>query len=363
MTWGSQNTLDDAAEQLSLGFDVGINFIDTAEGYPVPMSPETQGRTDLAIATWLRTSRTPRDQVVISSKVSGYNDRYTWMRESGEGTQLTRAQIIESVEGSLRRLGVDEIDLLQLHWPDRRVNLTGQRAMNTPGASGSEVMRDRSRGVVPYEEQAEALAQLMREGKIRHWGLSNENTEGVLAFRKAASQLAIPTPVVVQNAYSLLQRHDEYELIPNAMEASDEAGGRSEISYLAYSPLSAGVLSGKYALAEAATKAAGKTKKRSRLGLIKGYAEGFTQTQAPSAVSAYVRCARKHGITPAQLAIAHCNSRGFVTSTIVGATSMTQLAENLQGFSVRWTQEMEDDVLEIFRKYPDPWRVQVAGLG
>merc|ERR1712087_226502 len=135
-------------------------------------------------------------------------------------------------------------------------------AMTTPGASGSEVMRDRSRGVVPYEEQAEALDQLMREGKIRHWGLSNENTEGVLAFRKAARQLDVPAPAVVQNAYSLLQRQDEYGLIPNAMEASSETGGRSEISYLAYSPLSAGVLSGKYALAEAATKVAGKTKKR-----------------------------------------------------------------------------------------------------
>jgi len=361
MTWGSQNTEVDASEQLSLAFDLGVNFIDTAEGYPVPMAADTQGLTDLAIAKWMKTSRQPRNQVVISTKVCGYNDRYTWLRESGEGTRLTRAQIIESVEGSLRRLGVDEIDLLQLHWPDRQVNLTNHRAQRISGTPGQE----RARGVVPYEEQVEAMDQLVREGKVRYWGLSNENADGVLAFREAASQLAICPPVVVQNAYSLLQRYDEHELIPKSLEAGVQKPCRPEIAYIAYSPLSAGVLSGKYAYAEAAEKAPRKsTKKRSRrLGLIKGYTDSFLQTQAPAAVSAYVQCARKHGVTPSQFAIAHCNSRRFICSTIVGATSMSQLAENLVGFSVQWSQQMEDDVLEIYRKYPDPWRVQVAGGG
>ena len=119
MTWGDQNSNEDAAAQLSFAFDCGVNFVDTAEGYPVAMSPETQGNTDRAIASWMKTSKIPRDQVVISTKVCGYNDRYTWFRKSGEGTQLTKSQIIESVDDSLKRLGVEEIDLLQFHWPDR----------------------------------------------------------------------------------------------------------------------------------------------------------------------------------------------------------------------------------------------------
>lgn len=214
MTWGAQNSDADAALQLDMAWDCGINAVDTAEGYPVPMCAETFGRTDRAIAKWMKASKRARDKVVISTKVSGYNDRYTWMRESGEGTRLSRSQIIESVEGSLRRLGVDEIDLLQIHWPERRVMLTGQRGSPLKpkmesaleGSDwGSAVLSERSRGVVSFEEQAEALNHLVQSGKVRFWGLSNENSEGLAAFRKASAKVGLSPPAVVQNAYSLLQ--------------------------------------------------------------------------------------------------------------------------------------------------------------
>jgi len=344
MTWGSQNSFEDASLQLSFAFDCGVNFVDTAEGYPVAMCAETQGDTDRAIARWMKESKQPRDQIVISTKVCGYNDRYTWFRESGEGTQLSRAQIIESVDASLKRLGTDHIDLLQFHWPERYVGLTGN--------SARYVGKERSRGATSFEEQVEALHALQRDGKIRHWGLSNENAEGLRSFRKAAREVGLESPACMQNAYSLLQRKDEIDLIPSMLEDESEA----PCSYLPYSALSAGVLSGKYA-----TKA--KMPKRSRLSMFKGYADSFKDTMGPAAVDAYCAVARKHGLTPSQLALAHCNSRDFVTSTIIGATSMAQLAENLAAFRYEWSQELEDDVRAVYAEFPNPWRVQVAGGG
>jgi len=376
MTWGAQNTDSDAASQLSMVWDCGVNFVDTAEGYPVPMKAESFGKTDIAIGKWMRATKRPRDSVVISTKVSGYNERYTWMRESGEGTRLTRAQIIESVEGSLRRLGVDEIDLLQLHWPERRVQLTGQlgsplapatkrgaKAEDAEEAEAPVQLKERALGEVTFEEQAEALHHLVQSGKVRHWGLSNENSEGVRSFRAASASVGLSPPAVVQNAYSLLQRADELNLIPETFELGAE---ETPCSYLAYSPLSGGVLTGKYQPADARSNKPGtaaKAMKRSRLGLFRGYSESFKKTKGPQAVTEYMQVAKRHGVTPSQLAIAHCNSRDFVAATVIGATSLAQLAENMMGFQVEWTQEMEDDVLAVYRKYPDPWRVQIAGGG
>ncbi|KAL1511518.1 hypothetical protein AB1Y20_006326 [Prymnesium parvum] len=344
MTWGAQNTDDEAAEQLAFAFDMGVNFVDTAEGYPIAMCAETQGKTDRAIAKWLRSSKVPRDQVVISTKVCGYNDRYTWFRRSGDGTQLSRSQIIESVDDSLKRLGVEYVDLLQFHWPERYVGLTGvgQRL----------VAKERSRGETPILEQCEALDELVKDGKIRHWGLSNENADGLAEFRKAAAAIGLAPPACMQNAYSLLQRGDEVSLVPDLLEDPKEA----PCSYIAYSPLAAGVLSGKYS-------ARAKPAKRSRLKIFKSYEESFKATMGPAAVDAYMQVARKHGLTPSQLALAHCNSRDFVTSTIIGATTKTQLAENLAAFQYEWSQELEDDVHNVYMRFPDPWKVQVAGGG
>lgn len=347
MTWGFQNTAEDASNQLSLAFDMGVNFVDTAESYPVPISPETSGATDLAIARWMSTTKRARDDVIISTKVNGYSNRYTWFREDGSGTRLTDSQIKESVDGSLKRLGTDYIDCLQFHWPDRPVGLTGPasegRLANPP---------------VPIAEQVATIGTLLQQGKIRSWGLSNENAEGVREFTAAAREQGIDQPVCVQNAYSLLQRTDEIELLPalGLDVGADGGAGGVGIGYIPYSPLSGGVLSGKYSSRVRAPK-------RSRLSLRKGYEASFKASAAPAAVDMYVEVARKHGMTPTQLSVAHCNSRAFVTCTIIGATSMTQLAEDLQGFSVQWTQEMEDDVRAVYAVFPDPWRVQVAGMG
>jgi len=366
MTWGNQNSEADAGTQMSFAFDNGVNFIDTAEGYPVPMRPETQGATDVAIAKWLKSTQRPRDSLVLSTKVCGYNDRYTWFRESGEGTQLSKAQIHESVDTSLKRLGTDYIDLLQFHWPERSGHLV------RPIDAATVPLQPRSRGTESFAAQVEAIGELLAAGKIRAWGLSNENAEGVREFTSACTELGVAPPACVQNAYSLLQRDDEKSLLgelglatpadskadlPN--KADSEAAG-PPIGYLPYSPLSGGVLSGKYA---ATFNKPSATKKRSRLRLVKGYEESFLTSDGPKAVEAYIKVARKHGLTPTQLAIAMCNSRKFVTSTIIGATATTQLLEDLAAFRVKWTQEMEEDVLAIYNAYPDPWRVQVAGMG
>lgn len=352
MTWGDQNTEKEAHQQLDFAFENGINFVDTAEGYPVPMTADTQGQTDVVIGNWMKKSSWTRDEVVLSTKVCGYQERYTWFRESGEGTRLTKPQIIESVDASLKRLQTDYIDVLQFHWPDRYVALTGSGREEPRRTLGS-----RSLGVVGFEEQVEAIKELIDAGKIRHWGLSNEDAHGLRSFRAAAAAAGLEPPCIVQNAYSLLQRSDETsEVLTAAVEEGDP------ISYVAYSPLSAGVLTGKYA-PQPVRPGGAPPPKRSRLRMFKGYRQEFSRTLGPAAVDAYVAVAKKHRITPAQLAIAHCNSRSFVSSTIIGATTMNQLTENLSSFLIEWTQELEDDVRSAYAAYPDPWRVQVAGGG
>jgi len=356
MTWGDQNTEADAETQLNFAFDNGVNFLDTAEGYPVPMAPGTQGATDRAIGKWLKSCFWTREQVVISTKVCGYNERYTWFRESGEGTRLTKGQIIESVDASLKRLGTDYIDVLQLHWPDRYVALTGSGRVEPRQRLGARIL-----GVVGFDEQVEALKELVDSGKIRHWGLSNENAHGINEFRAAADAAGLAPPCIVQNAYSLLQRIDETTDVMGAC-LGDGTETLPPLSYVAYSPLSAGVLTGKYATMPARPGGSGPPK-RSRLKMFKGYGNEFQKTQGPAAVDAYMAVAKKHRITPAQLAIAHCNSRAFVSSTIIGSTTMNQLTENLSSFLLEWTQELEDDVRNVYAAYPEPWRVQVRGGG
>lgn len=335
MTWGSQNTDDEAYEQLELAWDAGVNFLDTAEGYPIPMNAETQGRTDAAIAAWMKKSKRPRDSVILATKVCGYNDRFTWFRDGP--TRVSEAQITASVDASLRRLGTDHIDLLQVHWPDRYVPLFGSTRYDPSKERPDEV---------PFEEQARAMGALIEAGKVRAWGLSNETPYGVCEFAKVCEQLGVPPPVSVQNSYSLLQRSDETGLV--------EAMRRHDVGYLPYSPLSAGVLSNKYASGAPAG---------SRLGLFPGYLDRYLGTSAPAAVAAYSDVAAKFGLTPSAFAIAFCRSRDFVTSTIIGATSTQQLQDNLNGFAAEWTPEMEEEVERIFATYPDPWRMQVRDGG
>mmetsp|Transcript_13177 Transcript_13177/g.33769 ORF Transcript_13177/g.33769 Transcript_13177/m.33769 type:complete len:382 (-) Transcript_13177:327-1472(-) len=338
MTWGNQNSDEEAAAQLNKAWDdYGVNFLDTAEIYPVPVAEATQGATDLAIAKWLKGSARARDDVVIASKVSGYNERFTWMRDGP--TRVTREQIMASVDASLKRLGVDHLDLLQIHWPDRYVPMFGSVAYDC---------KKEREGTVPFEEQARAMGELVQSGKIRAWGLSNETPLGVSEFVAAATREGAPPPASVQNSYSLLQRSDEVGLV--------EAVRHHDVAYMPYSPLSAGVLSGKYDGLEDAPEG-------SRLKLFDAYFERYANTCAPECVQCYKDLAINHGISPAALAIAFCNSRPFVTSTIIGATSVEQLEVNLQGFGVEWTDELEEEVARIHAYFPDPWRMIVRGGG
>merc|ERR1712087_667141 len=337
MTWGNQNTDEEAAAQLNLAWDSGVNFLDTAEIYPVPVDKDKQGATDRAIAKWLKTNGRAREEVIIAAKVSGYNERFTWMRDGP--TRVTREQIFASVDASLARLGVDHLDLLQIHWPDRYVPMFGTRAY--------DCNKERD-DVVSFSEQARAMGELVASGKIRAWGLSNETPLGVSEFIAAAVREGAPLPVSVQNAYSLLDRGDEAGLV--------EAMRHHNVSYLPYSPLSAGVLSGKYD-GQSAPPAG------TRLALFDGYYDRYMKTCAPECVDCYRSAALVHDLSPAALAIAFCDSQPFVTSTIVGATSTEQLVVTLQGFGVDWTDELEAEVDRIHKYYPDPWRMTVRDGG
>lgn len=338
MTWGCQNTDEEAAAQLNRAWERGCNFLDTAEIYPVPVSEERQGATDRAIAKWMRTNGRARDEVILATKVAGYNERFTWMR--GEPTRVTREQILASVDASLERLGVEHLDLLQIHWPDRYVPMFGSIRY--------DVEKERADSVA-FEEQVRAMSELVTSGKIRAWGLSNETPLGVCEFVAASARESAPPPVSVQNSYSLLQRSDEVGLV--------EAMRHHGISYLPYSPLSAGVLSGKYRDLTAAPEG-------SRLALFgDAYFQRFSGSCAPLCVDAYAKMAYVHGLSPAALAIAFCESRPFVTSTIIGATSEEQLEINLAGFGVDWTEELEEEVERVHKLFPDPWRMVVRDGG
>jgi aryl-alcohol dehydrogenase-like predicted oxidoreductase len=303
------------------------------------MNAETQGATDRAIARWMQRSKRPRDSIVLATKVCGYNDRFTWFRDGP--TRVSREQIEASVDASLKRLDVDHLDLLQIHWPDRYVPLFGSPRYDPSKAREGEV---------PFEEQVEAMGSLLVKGKIRSWGFSNETPFGVCEMVRIADQLGVARPASVQNSYSLLTRSDEVGLVETML--------RLNVGYLPYSPLSAGVLSNKYAGLDTAPKG-------TRLSLFGAgsYFERYTSTKAPEAVARYAVLAAKYGMSPSAFAIAFCASRSFCTSTIIGATSLAQLGDNLDGFTAQWTKEMEADVEAVFAQYPDPWRMLVRDGG
>lgn len=328
MTWGKQNTEAEAHQQLSYALDRGVNFLDAAEMYPVPTEAETQGRTEEYIGSWLKGQ--PRDKVVVASKVCGASEQITWVRDSGSGTRVDRAQIREAVEKSLTRLQTDYIDLLQIHWPDRYVPLFG-------GAAYDAALE---RDAVPFEEQLEAMQELVAEGKVRAIGVSNETSYGVMQFCQAAADRNLPKIASIQNSYSLLVR------TPIETNLSEVLSPRNlNVGLLAYSPLAGGALTGKYLHA---------TPEGSRFTLFPGYMERFQKSDTMSAVAEYVEVANKYGLTPSQLAIAFCQSRWFVTSSIIGATSMDQLRENMDAFDVELSEECLADIDRVYKRWRDP---------
>lgn len=323
MTFGQQNTEAEAHAQLDHAQEQGINFIDTAEMYPVPARAETSGRTEEYVGTWLK--RQARDRVILASKATGPGRNFDWIR-NGE-LNFTRANLERALHGSLQRLQTDYLDLYQLHWPDRNVPLFGAYHFDPA----------QERKTAPFQEALQTMAGFIRDGKIRHWGLSNETPWGLMTVLRLADELGLPRPVTVQNAYNLLNRSWENGL--------SEIAYRENIGLLAYSPLGFGYLSGKY---HDDARASG------RATLFDGFTQRYVKPNVSEAVAAYVELARADGLTPTQLALAFTYNRWCVASTIIGATSMDQLREDLAADQVQLSPEVLAGIEQIHLRYPNP---------
>tara|TARA_B100001079_G_scaffold268371_1_gene278607 strand:- start:237 stop:1277 length:1041 start_codon:yes stop_codon:yes gene_type:complete len=324
MTWGQQNTEQEAHQQLDYALEKGINFIDTAELYPVPPKADTQGRTESYIGSWL-TKRGNRKDVILTSKVTGRSGM-DWFR--GGETRLDRRQMTTALEASLKRLQTDYLDLYQLHWPDRKANYFGQLGyVHDPGDDS-----------IALEDQLEVLDGMVQSGKVRHVGVSNETPWGTARFLALADERGWPRMVSVQNPYSLLNRSFEVGLAEIAI--------REQCGLLAYSPLGFGVLSGKYLEGDPPSGA--------RLTLFGDIFTRYTNDRAVAATRDYVAIARDNGLDPAQMALAYVNSRPFVTSNIVGATSMAQLTSNITSIEVTLSERVLRAIEAVHGQNPDP---------
>ena len=327
MTWGEQNTEMDAHAQIDMAFAHGVNLIDTAEMYPVPPMPETQGLTECFIGSWLKKSG-KRDQIMVATKAIGparkpHNPRHV----RGGVNNFDRKGLTEALNGSLERLQTDYIDLYQLHWPDRSVNSFG--TLNYSHIPDEDT--------VPIEETLSILADFIKAGKIRHIGISNETPWGMAQFLRATEKFNLPRIATIQNPYSLVNRVFE---IGHA-----EFSYREQIGLLAYSPLAFGMLSGKYL---DGARPAG-----ARLSLFDRF-KRYSNPQVERAVGAYVALAKKHDMDPAQMALAFINSRGFVTSNIIGATTLTQLKSNLDSVNLTLNEEILQEIEAIHTRDPNP---------
>lgn len=324
MTWGEQNTEKEGHEQLDYALSRGINFIDTAEMYSIPGRKETQGSTERIIGTWLK-NRGKRVDVVLASKATGPNPALDYIRN---GPNFSRSHILEAINGSLKRLQTDYIDIYQLHWPERNTNCFGK-------------LMYRHKENDPWEdnflEVLQTLSDLVKEGKIRYFGVSNETPWGLMRLLHLADMHKMPRPVSIQNPYSLLNRSFEIGL--------SEVCHRENVGMLVYSPLAFGVLSGKYM--------DGKLPEGSRLSLFPKLFR-YSNEQAQLATKFYFEIAKKHNMTLAQMSLAYVNSRSFVTSNIIGATNMEQLKENIDSIYVNLNEEILNEIEGVHTKFPFP---------
>ena len=322
MTFGEQNSEMDAHAQLDLAVAHGVNFIDTAEMYPVAPRAETQGRTERYIGSWLK--HQPRDQLIVASKIAGPARGFAWIRN---GPRINREHINAAIDASLLRLPTDYIDLYQIHWPDRYVPVFVASSYEVALEHDSE----------PVAEQLHALNNLVVAGKIRHIGLSNETPWGVGEFVRCAEQLGIPGIVSVQNAYHLMNRSFESGLA--------EVCHHADVGLLAYSPLAFGHLTGKYLADPAAL---------GRITLFPGFGQRYNKPNVPAATAAYVRIAQQAGLSPAKMALAYARTRWFTASVILGATTLTQLKENLDSSDMTLSADVIEQIEAVHRLYPNP---------
>jgi aryl-alcohol dehydrogenase-like predicted oxidoreductase len=323
MTFGEQTNERDAHAQLDFALASGINFIDTAEMYAVPPRRETCGASESIVGRWLKDQA--RDKMLIATKVAGPSRNLHWIRNGPPA--LDRANIRAAIEGSLQRLQTDYVDLYQLHWPERNQPMFGQWHYDPAN----------ERACTPIREQLEALGELVREGKIRHIGVSNEHPWGIMQFTRLADELGLPRIVSTQNAYSLLNRTYETGLA--------EVCHREQVGLLAYSPLAFGHLTGKYL---SNPEAAG------RLNQWPNFGQRYTKPNVLPATRAYAELAAKHGLTPLQLALAFVRSRWFVASTIIGASSLAQLKETLPAMQTPISGELLAEIDAIHLRFTNP---------
>lgn len=328
MTWGNQNTEAEGHAQMDRAVEAGINFFDTAEMYAIPPQAETYGATERIIGTWFK-SRGLRDRIILASKIAG-RSAMAWTRPNGalEGgkTRHTKTQIDIAVRQSLARLQTEHIDLYQLHWPDRGYE-----------GFGYHIFRDYKPDWEPFEAILDALAGWVERGVIRAVGVSNESPWGVMRFLKAADERGLPRIASIQNAYNLVNRTFEMGLA--------EVSLREDVSLLAYSPLAQGFLTGKY---RNGAQPAGSRK------VLFNRLQRYERPGAASAIDAYLDLAAALGVSPVALALKFVATRPFVTSTLIGATSMDQLEACLNGFALDWTSEIEERVNTLHEIHRSP---------
>lgn len=322
MTFGEQNSEAEAHAQLDLAVSRGVNFIDAAEMYPVPPSAETQGRTESYIGSWLK--HQPRDKLVVATKIAGPSRGFAWIRNS---PRIDRQNLEAAIDSSLKRLQTDYVDLYQIHWPDRYVPMFGATSYDA----------SQKHDTVPIAEQLQVLADLVRAGKVRHVGLSNETPWGVGEFVKCAEKTGLPRVVTVQNAYHLMNRSFETGLA--------EVCHHARVDLLAYSPLAFGYLTGKYVVDPNA---------KGRITQFASFGQRYAKPNVPAATKEYVRIAREAGLTPATMALAFARTRRFTGSVIIGATNLNQLQENLDSAEAGLTAEVLEKIEAVHKVYPNP---------
>ena len=324
MTWGEQNTEEEAHQQLNYAIESGINFIDVAEMYPVPPREETYGLTESYIGNWL-SKRKDREKIILASKVAAKAEWLPYIR--GGQIKLDIKNIVRALEDSLRRLKTDYIDLYQMHWPDRDTNFFGKLAYyHAPEKDG-----------IPIAETLAVLDELVKQGKIRTIGISNETPWGCAEYLRISREKELPRIVSIQNPYNLLNRTFEIGI--------SEFSHREQVGLLAYSPLAFGALSGKYLNNQKPEGA--------RLTLFERF-NRYLNPQATEATEAYVNLAKKNDLDPSQMALSYVSSRPFLTSNIIGATSMEQLKMDIESINIELSDDVIKDIESIHEKIPNP---------
>jgi aryl-alcohol dehydrogenase-like predicted oxidoreductase len=323
MTFGQQNSESEGHAQMDYALEQGVNFFDTAEMYSIPSREETYGSTEKIIGTWLKKTG-KREEIVLASKIAGPNPLFGYMRDK---LDFSPASIQYALDKSLQRLQTDYLDIYQLHWPERKTNCFGQRGLKIQEDSWEDNIH----------EVLETLDGLIKAGKIKHIGVSNENPWGMMRFLEESKYNNLPRIKTIQNPYSLLNRLFE--------NASAEVCLRENVGLLAYSPLAFGVLSGKFLTGESHPNA--------RLSLFPQYSR-YSSSQSTEATKLYQQIAQKHGLTLTELALAFVQQQPFVTSSIIGATTMEQLKENIATIDIVLSQEILNEINAIQAIIPDP---------